>query len=87
MVAKTATKTAAKTAAKPRATADARRRCAWVADASPRMLAYHDEQWGVPVRDDGQLFAKLILDGAQAGLSWSTILDREEGYHLSLIHI
>jgi DNA-3-methyladenine glycosylase I len=44
------------------------------------MLAYHDEQWGVPVRDDRQLFAKLILDGAQAGLSWSTILDREEGY-------
>ena len=45
------------------------------------MVAYHDEQWGVPVRDDRQLFAKLILDGAQAGLSWSTILAREEGYY------
>jgi DNA-3-methyladenine glycosylase I len=44
------------------------------------MFAYHDEQWGVPVHDDRQLFAKLILDGAQAGLSWSTILAREEGY-------
>jgi len=52
-----------------------------VANASPRMVAYHDEQWGVPVRDDRQLFAKLILDGAQAGLSWSTILAREEGYY------
>ncbi len=58
-----------------------KRRCDWVANASPRMLAYHDEQWGVPVRDDRQLFAKLILDGAQAGLSWSTILDREPGYY------
>ena len=63
------------------ATADGKRRCAWVANASPRMLAYHDQQWGVPVRDDRQLFAKLILDGAQAGLSWSTILAREEGYY------
>ena len=60
---------------------DGKRRCAWVANASPRMVAYHDEQWGVPVRDDRQLFAKLILDGAQAGLSWSTILAREEGYY------
>lgn len=63
------------------ATSDGKRRCAWVGNASPRMVAYHDEQWGVPVRDDRQLFAKLILDGAQAGLSWSTILAREEGYY------
>src|SRR5262245_26811022 len=61
--------------------ADGKTRCDWVAKASPRMLAYHDTAWGVPVRDDRQLFAKLILDGAQAGLSWSTILDREETYH------
>jgi DNA-3-methyladenine glycosylase I len=61
--------------------ADGKRRCAWVGNASPRMVAYHDEQWGVPVHDDRQLFAKLILDGAQAGLSWSTILAREEGYY------
>ena len=60
---------------------DGKRRCDWVAKASPRMRAYHDEVWGVPVRDDRALFAKLILDGAQAGLSWSTILDREEGYY------
>jgi DNA-3-methyladenine glycosylase I len=66
--------------AKSTGAGDGRRRCGWVASASPRMLGYHDEQWGVPVRDEGQLFAKLILDGAQAGLSWSTILDREEGY-------
>jgi DNA-3-methyladenine glycosylase I len=51
-----------------------------VAQATERMVAYHDEQWGVPVHDDRQLFAKLVLDGAQAGLSWSTILAREEGY-------
>lgn len=60
---------------------DGKRRCDWVAGASPRMVAYHDEQWGVPVHDDRHLFAKLILDGAQAGLSWSTILAREEGYY------
>jgi DNA-3-methyladenine glycosylase I len=60
---------------------DGKRRCDWVVKASPRMLAYHDQVWGVPVHDDRALFAKLILDGAQAGLSWSTILDREEGYY------
>ena len=58
---------------------DDRVRCDWVG-ADERMRAYHDEQWGVPVRDDRQLFAKLILDGAQAGLSWKTILHREPGY-------
>ena len=67
--------------AKATTTEDGKGRCAWVANASPRMVGYHDEQWGVPVRDDRQLFAKLILDGAQAGLSWSTILAREEGYY------
>ncbi|HEV8629088.1 MAG TPA: DNA-3-methyladenine glycosylase I [Thermoanaerobaculia bacterium] len=60
---------------------DGRKRCDWVAKASDRMLAYHDRQWGVPLRDDRQLYAKLVLDGAQAGLSWSTILDRERGYY------
>ena len=44
------------------------------------MLAYHDREWGVPVRDDRVLFEFLILEGAQAGLSWSTILRRREGY-------
>ncbi|MDX1631132.1 MAG: DNA-3-methyladenine glycosylase I [Thermoanaerobaculia bacterium] len=44
------------------------------------MLRYHDEEWGVPVRDGRELWAKLILDGAQAGLSWKTILHKREGY-------
>jgi len=73
-------RTGARAAPEPGA-GDDRRRCDWVANASPRMVDYHDRQWGVPVRDDRQLFAKLILDGAQAGLSWSTILAREEGYY------
>jgi len=59
---------------------DGKRRCGWCG-GSARMRAYHDEQWGVPERDEQRLFAKLILDGAQAGLSWSTILEREPGYH------
>ena len=54
-------------------------RCTWPGD-DPRMIAYHDEVWGVPEHDDRKLFAKLMLDGAQAGLSWRTILHRTEGY-------
>lgn len=54
-------------------------RCPW-ALSHPLMIEYHDREWGVPVRDDEQLFAKLVLDGAQAGLSWLTILKRKEGY-------
>ena len=59
---------------------DERVRCDWSLAGSERLRAYHDEEWGVPVRDDRQLFAKLVLDGAQAGLSWQTILHRQEGY-------
>jgi DNA-3-methyladenine glycosylase I len=59
---------------------DDRTRCDWSVSGSERLRAYHDEEWGVPVRDDRALFAKLILDGAQAGLSWQTILHRQEGY-------
>ena len=55
------------------------KRCEWAGE-DPLMCAYHDEEWGVPVRDDRQLFEFLILEGAQAGLSWSTILKRREGY-------
>lgn len=55
-------------------------RCAWVNLADPLMLAYHDREWGVPVHDDRRHFEFLILEGAQAGLSWSTILNRREGY-------
>ncbi len=54
-------------------------RCAW-AGTDPAMIAYHDDEWGVPVRDDRVLFEFLILEGAQAGLSWSTILRKREGY-------
>jgi DNA-3-methyladenine glycosylase I len=54
-------------------------RCGWVTD-DPLYLAYHDEEWGVPVHDDRRLFEMLTLEGAQAGLSWITILRRREGY-------
>jgi DNA-3-methyladenine glycosylase I len=54
-------------------------RCGWVSD-DPLYLAYHDEEWGVPVHDDRHLFEMLILEGAQAGLSWITILRRRESY-------
>jgi DNA-3-methyladenine glycosylase I len=54
-------------------------RCGW-ATGDPLYLAYHDEEWGVPVHDDRRLFEMLILEGAQAGLSWITILKRREGY-------
>jgi DNA-3-methyladenine glycosylase I len=55
------------------------RRCSWCGD-DPLYVAYHDEEWGVPVFDDRRLFEFLILEGAQAGLSWSTILKKREGY-------
>jgi DNA-3-methyladenine glycosylase I len=54
-------------------------RCSWCGDA-PLYVAYHDEEWGVPVFDDRTLFEFLILEGAQAGLSWSTILSKRENY-------
>jgi len=54
-------------------------RCSWPKD-DPTYLAYHDEEWGVPVYDDLELFEKLILDGSQAGLSWITILKRQANY-------
>jgi DNA-3-methyladenine glycosylase I len=56
------------------------KRCEWAAGGSPEMVAYHDEEWGVPSRDDRHLFELLTLEGAQAGLSWSTILRKREGY-------
>ena len=55
-------------------------RCAWVPLADPLYVAYHDEEWGVPERDERKLFELLNLEGAQAGLSWSTILHKREGY-------
>jgi DNA-3-methyladenine glycosylase I len=54
-------------------------RCAWVSD-DPSYLAYHDTEWGVPVHEDAKLFEMLILEGAQAGLSWLTILRKRAAY-------
>jgi DNA-3-methyladenine glycosylase I len=58
---------------------DGRKRCPWCL-GSQGYLRYHDEEWGVPVHDDRTLFEFLILEGAQAGLSWSTILNKRENY-------
>ena len=55
------------------------RRCTWAGD-DPLYVAYHDDEWGVPVNDDQRLFEFLILEGAQAGLSWRTILNKRENY-------
>ena len=58
----------------------ARRRCGWAEGTFPAYVRYHDEEWGVPVRDDRTQFEFLVLESAQAGLSWATILKRREGY-------
>lgn len=55
-------------------------RCGWVKLTEPMYVKYHDEEWGVPVFDDQQLFEMLCLEGAQAGLNWLTILKRRQGY-------
>ncbi len=55
-------------------------RCAWVPEGDPIYVAYHDDEWGVPSHDERHLFEMLVLEGAQAGLSWSTILRKREGY-------
>ncbi len=57
-------------------------RCSW-AEGHPLLTTYHDEEWGVPVHDDTRWFEKLVLDGAQAGLSWLTILKKREAYRLA----
>lgn len=58
---------------------DGRVRCAWAGD-DPQMVAYHDDEWGIPTHDDRALFELLTLEGAQAGLSWRTILHKRDGY-------
>lgn len=55
-------------------------RCAWANPANPLYLAYHDHEWGVPCHDELRLFEMLNLEGAQAGLSWETILNKRENY-------
>ena len=59
-------------------------RCAWAAE--PLYWEYHDREWGVPVHDDQRLFELLVLEGAQAGLSWSTILRKRETYRAAFRH-
>ncbi len=58
---------------------DTKKRCGWVG-LKPHLIRYHDEEWGVPVHDDRKHFEMLVLEGAQAGLAWETILLRREGY-------
>jgi DNA-3-methyladenine glycosylase I len=55
-------------------------RCTWAPAGKPLYIAYHDDQWGVPEHDDRMLFEMLILEGAQAGLSWETILNKRDAY-------
>ena len=56
-----------------------KKRCSWVGD-NPLMLQYHDREWGVPVHDDRKHFEFLVLEAAQAGLSWTIVLKKREGY-------
>jgi DNA-3-methyladenine glycosylase I len=56
------------------------RRCPWSEGVSPEYLAYHDQEWGVPATDDRRQFEFLVLEGAQAGLSWATVLHKRAGY-------
>jgi DNA-3-methyladenine glycosylase I len=63
-----------------------KKRCDWVPLDNPLYVTYHDEEWGVPVHDDRLLFEFLILEGAQAGLSWLTILRKRENYRKAFDH-
>jgi DNA-3-methyladenine glycosylase I len=65
-------------AARPERAAPPATRCHWA--TAPEMVTYHDREWGVPVHDDRLMFEHVVLDGAQAGLSWLTILRKREGY-------
>ncbi len=62
-----------------------KKRCPWVGNSKPHYEHYHDTEWGIPVHEDRKHFEMLILEGAQAGLSWETILNRREGYR-SVFH-
>jgi len=58
-------------------------RCAWANPTNPRYLAYHDDEWGVPCHDELRLFEMLNLEGAQAGLSWETVLNKRDNYRVA----
>lgn len=62
-----------------------KQRCAWVSD-DPLYQRYHDDEWGQPLHDDRALFELLILEGAQAGLSWITVLKKREAYRRAFAH-
>lgn len=64
---------------------DGKTRCGWVNEDKPHYVHYHDHEWGVPVHDDRLLFEMLILEGAQAGLNWETILKRRENYQKAFL--
>jgi DNA-3-methyladenine glycosylase I len=57
-----------------------KKRCGWVSESNQLMVQYHDREWGVPNHEDGRHFEFLVLEGAQAGLNWSIILNKREGY-------
>ena len=59
---------------------DGKQRCCWANPANPRYVAYHDDEWGVPVHDDDRLFEMLVLECFQAGLSWECILNKREAF-------
>src|SRR6185295_124620 len=63
---------------------DGKSRCGWVG-GKPHLIRYHDQEWGVPVHSDRKHFEMLLLEGAQAGLTWETILLRREGYRRALV--
>jgi DNA-3-methyladenine glycosylase I len=63
-----------------------KKRCDWVDLNNPLSVAYHDKEWGVPVHDERKHFEMLVLEGAQAGLSWATILNRREAYRKAFDH-
>lgn len=65
------------------ALSQALKRCGWASLSDPLYLKYHDEEWGVPVHDDRTLFEFLTLEGAQAGLSWATVLKKRENYRIA----
>lgn len=56
------------------------KRCEWVSENNPLLVRYHDQEWGVPANDDRKHFEFLVLEGAQAGLNWSIVLSKREGY-------
>src|SRR4051812_19883697 len=64
----------------------ARKRCAWVNPDDALMREYHDREWGLPIHDDHKHFEFLVLEGAQAGLSWSTVLRKREAYRRAFSH-